>query len=41
LVPADLGIENIEVDFWVGYGLNSQPNEIFFHQRPINLVVSP
>jgi hypothetical protein len=41
LVPADLGIENIEVDFWVGYGLSSQPNEIFFHQRPINLVVSP
>lgn len=41
LVPADLGIENVEVNFWVGYGLNSQPNEIFFHQRPINLVVSP
>jgi hypothetical protein len=41
LVPANLGIENIEVNFWVGYGLNAQPSEIFFHQRPINLVVSP
>lgn len=41
LVPANLGIENIEVNFWVGYGLNEEPNEIFFHQQPINLVISP
>jgi predicted Zn-dependent protease len=41
LVPADLGIETIEVDFFVGYGLNAQPNEIFFHQKPINLLISP
>lgn len=41
LVPATLGIQNAEVNFWVGYGLNSQTNEIFFHQQPINLVVSP
>lgn len=41
LVPASLGIENIEVNFWVGYGLDSQPEEIFFHQQPINLVVTP
>jgi predicted Zn-dependent protease len=41
LVPSELGIKNIEVDFWVGYGLSAQPNEIFFHQLPINLVVSP
>lgn len=41
LVPATIGIQNIEVNFWVGYGLSAQPEEIFFHQRPINLVVSP
>jgi hypothetical protein len=41
LVPSELGIKNIEVDFWVGYGLSAQPNEIFFHQLPINLLVSP
>ena len=41
LVLSELGIKNIEVDFWVGYGLSAQPNEIFFHQLPINLVVSP
>lgn len=41
LLPSELGIKNIEVDFWVGYGLSAQPDEIFFHQLPINLVVSP
>ncbi|MFK7865739.1 MAG: matrixin family metalloprotease [Pseudohongiellaceae bacterium] len=41
LIPANLGIDNIEVNFWVGYGLDSQPQEIFFHQQPINLVITP
>lgn len=41
LVPANLGIDNIEVNFWIGYGLESQPSEIFFHQQPLNLVVTP
>lgn len=41
LIPANLGIDNIEVNFWIGYGLNSEPNEIFFHQQPLNLVVTP
>lgn len=40
LVPAALGIDNIEVDFLVGYGVDSLPGEIFYHQQPINLVIA-
>ena len=41
LVPAALGIESIVVDFFFGYGLDSNPEEIYFHQIPLNLVISP
>ncbi len=41
LVPADLGIQEIEVDIVVGYGLNSDPGDIFYHQMPLNLTVVP
>ncbi len=41
LVPADLGVDNIVVDFIVGYGLLAQPAEVYFHPLPINLTVSP
>jgi hypothetical protein len=35
------GIKNIEIRFLVGYGLDSQPNEVYFHEEPISLVVRP
>jgi len=38
---ADLGLNDIEVDFIIGYGVNSNPNELYFHSAPINLVVTP
>lgn len=41
LVPAELGIDSVSVDFVVGYGLESQPDELYYHQRPINLTVTP
>mgnify|MGYP001349021951 FL=1 len=41
LVPADLDIEEVAVDFFVGYGLSSEPNEIYFHDVPLNLIISP
>lgn len=41
LVPANLGIASIEVNFVVGYGLNSNPNEVYFHSTPLNLTISP
>jgi len=41
LVPAELGIDSISVDFVVGYGLDSDPSQVFYHQRPINLTVTP
>lgn len=41
LVPASLGISNIEVDFAIGYGLDSNPGEVYFHTTPLHLTVSP
>ena len=41
LIPASLGINNIVVDFAVGYGVDSNPNEVYFHSTPLNLTVSP
>jgi hypothetical protein len=35
------GIKNIEIRFLVGYGVDSQPNEVYFHEEPISLVVGP
>ena len=41
LVPAAVGIDSISVDFFVGYGLDSSPNELYFHDTPLNLSVYP
>lgn len=41
LIPAELGIDAIEVDFLVGYGLDSDPLEVYFHSLPLNLTVQP
>lgn len=38
---SDLGLNDIEVNFLIGYGVNSKPNELYFHSAPINLVVTP
>lgn len=39
MVAADLGIEDIEVNFYIGYGVDSNPDELYFHSEPINLLV--
>lgn len=39
LRPADIGVSSIEADFLIGYGVDSQPGELHFHQQPINLIV--
>ena len=41
LVTQDLAIEQAAVDFYVGYGLDDQPGELYFHQQPINLLIEP
>lgn len=41
LVPADIGVDSITVDFVVGYGLAQDPNEVYHHFSPINLTVTP
>lgn len=38
-VASSIGISSIEVNFFVGYGVDSNPNELYFHQQPINLIV--
>jgi len=39
LVAAELGINEITVDFVVGYGLDDEPDEIFYHETPLNLTI--
>lgn len=41
LVPSALGITDIVVDFFIGYGLQSDPDEIYYHETPLNLTISP
>ncbi len=41
LVPASLGISEMVVGFYFGYGLASNPDELYFHQAPLNLTVAP
>jgi hypothetical protein len=41
LVPAAVGITSLEVRLVVGYGLEAAPGEVFFHQNPLSLVITP
>ena len=41
LVPADLGIQQIEVNLYTGYGLANDPEELYFNQIPLNLTINP
>ena len=34
-----IGIDSISVDFLIGYGVDSEPGELYYHQQPINLLV--
>jgi len=41
LVPASLGISEMLVGFYFGYGLLSSPGELYYHQAPLNLIIAP
>ena len=41
LVAIDFGIESIAVDFFVGYGLTEEGNQIYTHAKPFNLTIAP
>ena len=41
LVPAALGISEMLVSFYFGYGLVSSPNDLTYHTAPLNLIISP
>ena len=40
LIAADLNIKEIEVDFYIGYGVESNPSRIYYHENPFNLTIS-
>jgi hypothetical protein len=40
-VASTFGMTDTSVRFLIGYGLNSNPDELYFHDEPINLLVSP
>lgn len=39
MVAEEIDIDDIEVNFFIGYGVDSDPDELYFHSRPINLIV--
>lgn len=41
LVPEQIGIDEIDADIVVGYALDSNPADIFYHASPLNLTVQP
>jgi predicted Zn-dependent protease len=40
-IAAQLGITDASIRFLMGYGLDDDPEELYFHDEPINLLVSP
>tara|TARA_Y100001970_G_scaffold293978_1_gene445288 strand:- start:5012 stop:6490 length:1479 start_codon:yes stop_codon:yes gene_type:complete len=40
LIPENVMVKNIDVEFFVGYGLVENPIEIYYHQTPLILSVS-
>jgi len=41
LVTRPLGFTRVSVDFYFGYGVDSEPGEVYFHQLPMNLLIEP
>jgi len=39
-VPGPLGIFQLEANFVVGYGLDTNPDEVYYHTTPMNLIVA-
>ena len=41
LIPASLGISEMQVSFFFGYGLISSPGQLYYHQTPLKLIIAP
>jgi hypothetical protein len=41
VVPTTLGITSLDVDFLLGYGLDSDPGTVFYNSTPIKMVIEP
>ncbi len=39
--PASAGFVSGQVNFLIGYGLSSRPDELYFHSAPINVLIGP
>ena len=40
-IAAQLGITDASIRFLMGYGLDDDPEELYFHDEPVNLLVGP
>ena len=40
LVPGPLGIFQLEANIVVGYGLDANPDEVYYHTTPMNLIIA-
>jgi hypothetical protein len=38
-VARDNGISTLDIDFLIGYGVDSNPGELYFHEQPINVLI--
>ena len=41
VVPSELGVSDLDIDFLIGYGLNSDPESIFYNGNPIEISIKP
>ena len=41
VIPQSLGITELDVDFLLGYGVDSDPSTIFYNSTPIKMVIEP
>jgi len=40
LVAQELGIDAVTVDFYIGYGLDKNPQQLYFHASPFSLIIA-
>ena len=41
IVAGELGIHDLDIEFLIGYGLDSAPETVFYNEKPIKVVITP
>ena len=41
VVPSELGVSDLEIDFLIGYAVDSDPESIFYNANPIEITIAP